>query len=204
MFSTGHIIWIVISLTLIVLGVLYCRKKRPSVDKMLKVCLLLGVVSEFVKVLCVMEVVPVVKPVVENGVLVYQETGKYAPYMQAEHLPFELCTLQMPFMLLALVVKDRKWRKRIFALIYGTSIIGGMMALFLASIASDFATTKEFFTAPRAWQFFLYHAMIIVEGIYFGMSEECDLHFSDMKWMMLLVIILDFGSLYMNSIMTVH
>ncbi|MBQ6560594.1 MAG: YwaF family protein [Erysipelotrichaceae bacterium] len=203
MFSTGHIIWIVISLILTIFGVLYCRRKRPSIDRLLKVCLLLGLISEVVKVLCVIEIVPVVKPVVENGVLVYQETRKYAPYIEAEHLPFELCTLQMPFMLLALTVKDEKWRKRIFALIYGTSIIGGVMALLLSSIAPEFATVKDFLLAPRAWQFFLYHAMIITEGIYIGMSEECELHFRDMKWMMLFVVVLDFATFYLNSIMTV-
>ncbi|MBR4471667.1 MAG: YwaF family protein [Erysipelotrichaceae bacterium] len=203
MFSTGHLIWIAISIVLIVAGIFLCKKKKPTMRRMTSLCLLLAIISEVIKFLSVIEIVPIVEQVVENGVLVYQETGKYAPYLQAEHMPFELCSLQIPFMFLSLIVKDDKWRKRIWSLMYGTSIIGGTMAVFLSSIAPEFTDTISFLTAPRAWQFFLYHAMIIVQGVYIGMSEEADMHFKDMKWMIILTLVLDCVSFYMNSIMSV-
>ena len=203
MFSVGHLIWIAISLVLIVLGTALCLKKKPDINKLVLICLILGLVSEAVKMLSVTEIVPVVEPMVENGALIYKPTGEFRPYIEAEHLPFELCTLQIPFMALALIIEKGKWRKRLFALMYGTGIIGGLVAIFMASIAPEFPDTLSFFTAPRAWQFFLYHAMIVVLSIYIGFCDQCGVRFSDMKWMMILVTLLDFLSFYMNSMMTV-
>ena len=62
-----------------------------------------------------------------NGKLVYEETGTYVPYLEAEHFPFEMCSYQILFMTLALVMKDRGWRKRLYALMYTTCIAGAGM-----------------------------------------------------------------------------
>ena len=158
MFSVGHLIWIAISMCVIAAGLFVCIRKRPSLHRLISVCFSLSVVSEAVKFLSVVEIVPVVRQVVENGVLVYVKTGAYTPYLQAEHMPFELCSLQIPFMFLCLILKDEGLKKKLYSLMYGTSIIGGAMALFLSSIAPEFSDTVSFLTAPRAWQFFLYHA----------------------------------------------
>ena len=64
-------------------------------DRLIRVCFVLGLISEAVKVLCVVEILPVVEPAIENGVLAYRQTGAFAPYLQAEHLPLELCSLQI-------------------------------------------------------------------------------------------------------------
>lgn len=49
MFQTAHIVWIIISLVLIVAGVILCRYLRPSINRMLKICLCIGIVSEIIK-----------------------------------------------------------------------------------------------------------------------------------------------------------
>lgn len=203
MFSQGHLIFLGLSVVLILFGVYMCRTRKPPLDKLIRICFLISLVLEAAKVFTVIQIVPVVEPAIENGALIYKETGQYAPYIQAEHLPFELCSLQIVFMFLSLVIKDRTWKKRIWALIYGTSIIGGTIALLLPSIAPEFATTAAFLGAPRAWEFFLYHSMIVVVGIAVGMDRTCGLRYSDMKWMMILVTLLDFSTFYLNSIMTV-
>ena len=203
MFSTGHLIFIAISLFLIAFGVIMCLKIRPKLSRMINICFALSIISEIVKVLSVIEILPVVEPMVENGMLIYRETGQYAPYIQAEHLPFELCSLQILFMFLSLIIKKDENRKKLYSTMYGTSIIGGTIAVFMASIAPEFETTAAFLSAPRAWQFFLYHAMIIVVGIYIGISDESDIRFSDLKWMIVIVLGLDFLSFYLNSMMSV-
>lgn len=138
MYSQGHLIFIGISLILIVFGVQMCRKYRPPIDKLVRLCFLLSLVLEAAKILTVIEIIPVVEPVVENGALVYRGTGAFAPYIQREHLPFELCSLQIVFMFLELIVSSLVWKKRLLAFMYGTTIVGGMMALLFSSIAPEF------------------------------------------------------------------
>lgn len=203
MFSTAHAIFILISSLLVLNGVLAIRGKKPALEKMIKVCFFLSLVSEAVKVLSVIEIIPVVEPAVENGALIYRETGAWAPYLQTEHLPLELCSLQILFMFLFLVIKNRRWRTMLLAVMYGTSIIGGVMAVVFASIAPEFETAAAFFSAPRAWQFFLYHSMIIVLGIAIGMDREYELHFKDVRYALAGAAGLDCISFYVNSAMSI-
>ena len=203
MFSTAHIIFILISIVLIAAGTLLVRRKRPSLERLIRAFFLFSLVSEAVKMFSVVEIVPVVEPVVENGVLFYRETGAYAPYLQAEHLPLELCSLQIVFMFLFLVISDPDHRRKILALIYGTSIPGGLTAILLSSIAPEFETAAAFFSAPRAWQFFLYHSLIVVLGIAIGMDGEYRLHFRDVRYTLAGLLGLDWIMFYLNSVFSI-
>ncbi len=203
MFGTGHVIFIIISAVLIVCGTYVCSKKKPPVEKLLKVCLCAAVVMEALKLLISLEIVPVVEPYMDGGVFAYRETGGYSAYLKAEHLPLELCSLQMLFMFLAIVIKDEVWKKRVYSVIYGTALIGGTMAILLSSIAPEYDSAYDFLTSLRAWEFFIYHSMIVVVAIYIGISRECDIHFPDCKWMIIAVAALDYCSFYLNSILSV-
>lgn len=55
----------------------------------------------------------------------------------------------------------------------------------------------------RIWALIYGTSMIVVAGIAIGMDRTCGLRYSDMKWMMILVTLLDFSTFYLNSIMTV-
>ncbi|MBO5554781.1 MAG: hypothetical protein J5941_04550 [Solobacterium sp.] len=90
MYSQGHLIFIGISLILIVFGVQMSRKYKPPIDKLVRLCFLLSLFLEAAKILTVIEIIPVVEPVVENGALVYRGTGAFAPYIQREHLPLDI------------------------------------------------------------------------------------------------------------------
>ena len=90
MFSEGHLLFIFISAVLIAAGTAVCKKQHPAMRRMLLICLAIALVSEFVKTLGNMQIVPIVKPVVENGKLVYKETGAYTPYLEAQHFSSEL------------------------------------------------------------------------------------------------------------------
>ena len=203
MYSTGHLIFIGISLVLIIFGVSMCRRYRPPVEKLIQLCFLLSLFFEAAKILTVIRIIPVVEPAVENGVLIYRGTGAFAPYIEREHLPFELCSLQIVFMFLELIVSSPVWKKRLLSFMYGTTIVGGMMALLFSSIAPEFETAAAFLTAPRAWEFYLYHSMIIVLGIAIGMDREVNLNFWDCRWMAVILIALDCCMFYVNSIMSI-
>lgn len=56
MFSTGHLLWLGISLALIAVGTACCLRRRPSEERLLKICLAIGVLSEAVKLFSVVRI----------------------------------------------------------------------------------------------------------------------------------------------------
>ena len=203
MFSPGHLIFIAISFIMIISGTAICCYRRPPLDRLLKVILVVAFLLEAFKMLDVLEIVPVVEPFVENGRFVYKETGKYTAFLKAEHVPFELCSMQILFLFFAVFLKDEKWKKRFYSIIYGTAIIGGTIAILLSSIAPEYASAGAFLASPRAWEFFIYHSLIIISALYIGISKESDIHFKDCIWMIIAIVLLDYASFYMNAICSV-
>ncbi|MCR5775459.1 MAG: YwaF family protein [Lachnospiraceae bacterium] len=201
MFTTGHFLFIIISTAFVIFGIEVCRRKKPPIRKMLITCLVLSIVSELTKFFYNITILPVVSPMIENDKLVYQETGAYAPYLEAEHLPFELCSLQILFMFLALVIKNKTLLKRLYTVMYTTCIIGGVIAILLSSATIGLSEINEFFFSIEVWRAFLYHSLLVVLGCYIGISDECDIRFKDIKWAFITILCLDFITMYINSMM---
>lgn len=200
MFSLGHMLWVVICALLIAGGLGLCLRLRPSLDRVLKVCLGLGVISEVVKVFCVVQLLPMVEPAVSGGELVYQQTGRFAPYMEMEHLPLELCSLQLLFMALAVFSRPGKWRTRLLAFMYFSCILGGGMGILFAAIAPEHPTTASFFCSLRPWQYFPYHAMLVTLGIWLGISRESGITFAHFPVGVAGIVLLDAATFYLNSV----
>ena len=203
MYSQGHIIFIIISLIMIAIGVFICKKYKWPLDSVIKVCFFIAVICEMVKVISVIDVWPIVKATVENGEIVYKETGAYAPFIEYTHLPFELCSLQILFMFLYIVIKNNVWRTRIIALIYGTAMMGGLLAIFISAIAPGFSTTREFLTSVRAWEFFIYHSMLTILAILIATDGKYILKLKEFKWNCIMLLIIDTFSFYINSLLSI-
>ncbi|MBR2265031.1 MAG: YwaF family protein [Firmicutes bacterium] len=204
MFSTGHLIWIGISVVLIAGGLLYCLRRRPPLRRILYVCFIIGIASELIKVLSAIQIVPMVDPaIVEQGGALAVEwipTGEYTPYLAMEHLPLELCSLYLVFLLLSLVVKHERWKRGLYAVMFASGVLGGFMGIVMSSIAGDYDSTAAFFTSVRAWQFFLFHAMVVMSSLYLGFCEESGLRFADWKKAILGQLMLDIPTFYINSV----
>lgn len=203
MYSTAHIIFIIISLVLIVVGVMICEKTKVTIPSLIKVCFLIALICEVIKIFAIIDIVPIVETIVEDGIIVYKETGRFSPYIKAEHLPFELCSYQIIFLFLARVVKNELWKRRIYSLIYATALIGGTLAIFLSSIAPEYDTTSEFLLSIRAWEFYIYHSMIVVIAIVIARDKNNYLRFGDIKWTCIILLLLDIFSFYLNSIFSI-
>jgi|GEM_PF-6866763 len=67
MFSAGHLIWIALCALLIGGGVAACLRLRPALDRVLTIGLVLALISEAVKFFSVIQVLPVVVPVVSGA-----------------------------------------------------------------------------------------------------------------------------------------
>ena len=203
MYSKAHIIFIIISLILIIFGVLAVKKRNAPIHNLIKVCFLIALICEVLKVFMVIDIVPILESTIENGEMVYRETGRFSPYIKAEHLPFELCSYQIIFLFLARVVKNEVWKRRIYSLIYATAVIGGVLAIALSSIAPGYNSTKDFLLSPRAWEFYIYHSMLVVIGVAIATDKNKYIYFSDAKWTCIILLILDLFSFYLNSIFSV-
>ena len=44
------------------------------------------------------------------------------------------------------------------------------MGILFAYVTADYHTVSEYFLSLRVWQFFLYHIMLVVLGLYIGFS----------------------------------
>ena len=204
MFSTGHMIWIAISAAAIVVGCVAVKRRNPTLEQVLKVCLVVGAASELVKIFCVTSILPVVTPEIAmdaaGPVLRYVPIGQYTPYMKMEHLPLEMCSLMIPLLALTLLVKNNVWRSRLLALMYIAGTIGGTLGLLMCFIAGEYDTPAAYFAAPRVWQFFLYHAMVVFLGIYLGFIRDSGFSLRNWKSTVLMLIALDLPTFYLNSI----
>ncbi len=204
MFSTGHLLWIAISAVLIAGGFLVCRIRKPSLRQVLTACLIVGFASELVKIFCVTSILPVVTPeIVLNGSgaeLQYTPVGQYTPYMKMEHLPLEMCSLMIPFLVAALLMKDGARRSRLLALMYISGVIGGTLGLLLPYVVSEYGSTAELFRQPRVWQFFLYHSMVVMLGLYLGFEYGDGFSLRNWKSTVLMLLALDLPTFYLNSV----
>lgn len=204
MFSQGHLVWAAISACVIAAGLCICLKKKPKLKELLRIALIIGIISEIIKFFSVAEMVPMVNPaVVDSGgnlSVEYVPTGQYTPYVPLEHIPFELCSLFIVFLILALFVKDGPWKRGLYALMFAAGTIGAAIAIILPSITIYLKTPSDYFTRPLVYQFFIYHSVIVVVCIYIGGSKEAGLCSNDWKAAINGLILLDLPTYYLNSV----
>ena len=200
MFSTGHLMWICISSCLIAGGVIACFRKKPEEDRILKLCLAIGILSEAVKVLSVTRILPMVDVAVSGAALSYLPTGQYTPYLEMADLPLELCSLQVAFIAVMLFSKTLAWRSRLRALIFVTGVIGGLMGIGMAQVTVDYSTVRQYFTSARIYQYFLYHSMVVTLGLYLGLGPRSDVSLRSFKGTMGLLVLMDVPTFYLNSV----
>ncbi|MBR4575473.1 MAG: YwaF family protein [Lachnospiraceae bacterium] len=206
MFSEGHLIWIGLSILMIIIGLAACRIRRPSLRSLMKSALYIGIASEVIKVFSVAQIVPVADTVIreEGGRITvdYVVSAGYTPYIAMEHMPLELCSLYLVFMLLCIALRDGGWKRGLYAVMYASGTIGGLMGIFFASISNDFSTVAQYFASARVWQYFIYHSMIVVVSLYLGSSDEAALRFADHKKAVIGLVLLDIPTFYLNSVLS--
>jgi len=74
------------------------------------------------------------------------------------------------------------------------------LGIILAEVTVDYSTMEAYFTSPRIYQFFLYHAMVVTLGLYMGFGPESDVSLDSFKGTMGLLLALDVPTFYLNSV----
>lgn len=188
MFTIYHFIWLVVCSAIIVPAIVILNRKKPSIKKVLTAACAVCVCSEVVKTFGVIR-------------MVYSSDGSMAfPYLELQHLPLHLCSLQIAFIFYARFAKAGKVKNVLLAFMYPTCVIGATCALLIPSILSTTIKPYQAFTHPMGYQFFLYHAMLIIVGAYIPLSKQVDIRPKNYFSTIGILSLLAFSSLYFNSI----
>ena len=188
MFSLYHFIWIFLCILLICSGIAYCKNRNISTQSTLCFCTYGAVVSETVKVLSCVEVIPS-----SDGLSFY-------PYLQLQHMPFHLCSLMIIVIFLAYFTRNEKTRELLLQFSYPVCLAGGVLAIFIPTIFINSISSDQAFSHPLAYQYFLYHCMLVV--LSYQIARDKSIHFNwkgywnTLKILGLLAII----SIYLNSL----
>jgi hypothetical protein len=189
MFSTNHFIWLAICAAIIIACTLYLRRNKLTLKQVLSVCCVVCVLSELIKVFSMVKMVPSA-----DGSQIY-------PYLELNHMPLHLCSIQILIIFYARFSKKSDFHDSVLAFMYPTTVLGAIMALAMPSIFSTTITPAQAFSHPMAYQFFLYHTMLIVLGLYIYNCGEVDIRPKHYLSTMAIVALMAFLSIYVNSLL---
>ena len=163
MYSFFHFVWLAICALLIAAAFVYLRRKRPPLKSVLSLACAGCVLSEVTKILSVIELVP------------SADGSAYYPYLELQHLPFHLCSMQILFIFYARFARNGPVKETLLAFMYPSCLIGALLAILIPTTFSGTVDAREAFARPLTYQYFLYHTMLIIFGAYIPMSREIEL-----------------------------
>ncbi len=191
MFSVQHMVWLSICGVLIVFVTAFLLKRRPEMNTVLNVACALCVLSELVKIFSAIEMVP------------STSGSKLYPYIEIQHLPMHLCSLQILLIYFARFTKNQRMRETVLAFMYPAGVVGAAFALAIPTILKKAVKVSQAFCDPWAYQFFLFHSMLVILGLYIAFSGKVNLrpkhYFTSVGMLGVLAVL----SLYANSLFAV-
>ena len=187
MFTINHFIWLAICATIITASMLLLKKYKLPLKTVLTIACVVAALSEIVKVFSSIELVASA-----DGTKMY-------PYIKMQHLPLHLCSLQILFIFYARVAKEGKKKEILYAFMYPSCVLGAFFALVLPSIFTATVPVERAFTHLLPYQFFLYHSMLVILGLYIPISGEVRLKTKHYFTTLAFLGIVAFLSLYINS-----
>lgn len=188
MFSMYHMLWLLIAAALVVIVLTVLLRRQVPLRTVLTMACVAAVLSEVVKVFNTIDLVP------------SQDGSMLFPYLKPQELPLHLCSMQILLIFYARFAKEGPRRTAVLAFMYPTCFLGGIAALAIPSIYSaNMVAPSQSFTQPLAYQFFLYHTMLVALGLYIVASRQVALRPRHYWSTMGLLGTLAFVSLYLNS-----
>lgn len=177
MFSTLHIVTLAITSLLIVVGTIFSLK--ISFEKVTKITLGIGIVSELIKVF--------------TYILMNEEN--LHGYLPKTDLPFHLCSIQILFLIALNLSKNENAKRIIRSFMLPTCLIGGFAAIMIPTSSST--STLNILT----FQYFGYHAAIMIFALRMLIGKDVRFEIRDYGSCLLLLFVAMFVALYINSIL---
>lgn len=175
MFGTKHLI--LLSLCVLFIVGVYIFTHKFSLKQWLRLLLVVGIVSEVVKIL--------------YYVMVNEAT--YGGYLPKSDLPFHLCSIQILFVVMLNIIKNEKFKRILLSFMLPSCLVGGFAALLIPSNSS--LTGLWVITA----QYFVYHSMIMSFSIYLFGCKEIQWKVKDYVTSLCFLGVMGFVAIYINS-----
>ena len=187
MFSPQHLVWLAICAVAIFLTLRELLARKLPLEQVLSASCVLAAASEFIKLLTYIQMVPTA-----DGSAMHM-------FIEWRHLPFHLCSIQIFLIFYVRLTASARNREVILAFMYPTCILGALMAILMPSIFTNGITPAQAFTHPIAYQFFVYHSMLIILGVYIAKSDEVNIKFSHLYSTLGIMAAFTVLSIYLNS-----
>ena len=187
MYTTNHFIWLGICATLITVALVWLKRKNVPLEKLLTFCCIGCIFSELTKVFGTITFVP------------SADGGMMYPYLPMSNLPLHLCSIQIINIYYCRFSKNKKVKEILLAFMYPSCTIGAFLALMIPTIFSGGVTFQEAFLRAHPYEYFLYHAMLVMLGIYILISGQVELKPRHYLTSLGILFLLAFFSLYINS-----
>lgn len=175
MFGTKHLI--LLCLCVILAAVIYIFTHKWSLKSWLKLILVVGIISEVTKI--------------AYYILANEEV--YGGYLPKTDLPFQLCSIQIIFVVMLNVLKNEKFKRILLSFMLPSCLIGGLAAILIPT-SSSLTGTWVITT-----QYFVYHTMIISFSIYLFGCKEIEWNIKDYVKALCFLGVMGFIAIYINS-----
>ena len=183
MFTTNHFILLGSSVAIIVAFLLVQKIYNFSYEANLKALFCVGIVSEMVKIMCNM--------VALTGDS-YETSGTY---LTQESLPFQLCSIQIIFVILLMFfIKNENSKQVLLQFMFPTMCAGASFSLLIP-------TEGVAFDNPQTYQYFIYHAYIIAFAINLVRSRTIKVTWKTLFRNIALLFGFSVFAIYVNSVL---
>lgn len=177
LFGYKHIILLIVSIILVILGAIFTRKLK--FNTIIKSCFYIGIACEVIKVFYY---------IITNEA----KTGGYLP---KSDLPFHLCSIQIIFFSILFFSKNEKIKRTLISFMIPSCLFGGLFALL---IPTDSARNGMWVITA---EYFIYHALIMIFALYILINKEINLNIKDYRNCLILLAVFGLLSIYINSIL---
>lgn len=178
LFEFWHILYLVISIAIIVAGSILSIKYL-KIETLQKICLIIGICTELMKAITYVVI----------------NEGKFHGYLSKTDLPFNLCSIQLLLFALLVFVNNEKVRRALRGFMLPTCLVGGGMALILATSSSLQYPTITI-------QYFGFHCAIIVYAIYLLSGKAVQFTIKDYVRTLIILVCTLLVAIYINSILS--
>lgn len=175
-FGIKHII--IVTICAVLITVLSILSKRISFNKLCKIMLYVGIISEIIKIFY----------------YTYQNEATHGGVLPKTDLPFHLCSIQIIFLVILNVSSNEKLKRFILSFMFPSCLIGGIAAIL---IATNSALNGMWILTS---QYFLYHVAIVVFATRIPTNDKFRLELSDYFNCLKMLLIIMFFAFYINSI----
>lgn len=190
MFTIPHLIWFCASICVIVTICFLLNKYKPSLNKVLMGCFSVAALSQLFITISEMQIAPST-----DG-----ETLRL--YLPSSYLPLHMCSIQIFFIGLAMVIKKQPFKENLLAFMYATGVGGAAMALIICTVIDGSAPWASF-VKPRAYEYHIYHCMLIIMGYYILTSGEVKFKVKHIFTTLAGILCAAWFSIYINSMLSV-